>query len=102
MDNFFNLPIDALFYVYLGIGAILIFIFGYFVSKKRKNANEGFFLIAFFSAILFFSVLIWFDAASKELFMGTMPWLANMVFGGFLLLIYLVVAWFILKRKIVN
>ena len=47
MDNFFNLPIDALFYVYLGIGAILIFIFGYFVSKKRKNANEGFFLIAF-------------------------------------------------------
>ena len=39
MDNFFNLPIDALFYVYLGIGAILIFIFGYFVSKKRKIAN---------------------------------------------------------------
>lgn len=98
MNDLFNLSLDGLFYLYLGIGAVILFFLGYFITKVQKNVNAGFSIIAFLGVILFMCLLMWFDNASKEMFMGTIPWLMNMFLGGILLIIYLIVTRLILKR----
>lgn len=90
--------VDAWFYIYFAIGAVVVFLIGYRIAKKTQKQDSGFSFILLMSVVLFTALAYWFNGAAREVFMGTLPWLFNLVFGGVLLIVFLAGSKMIFKR----
>lgn len=90
--------IANLYVVFLLVAALISSILGFFITKKLKNYKKGFISLLICSGILIIIIIKWFDTASRSVYMGTLPWLFNIVLAIILYLVYLVIAWFTLKR----
>lgn len=90
--------VDAWFYIYFAIGAVVVFLIGYGIAKKMQKQDSGFSFILLMSVVLFTALAYWFNGAAREVFMGTLPWLFNLVFGGVLLIVFLAGSKMIFKR----
>lgn len=92
------LSVDVWFYIYFAIGAVVVFLIGYGIAKKTQKQDRGFSFILLMSVVLFTALAYWFNGAAREVFMGTLPWLFNLVFGGVLLIVFLAGSKMIFKR----
>lgn len=92
------LSVDAWFYIYFVIGAVVVFLIGYGIAKKTQKQDSGFSFILLMSMVLFAALAYWFNGAAREVLMGTLPWLINLVFGGVLLVVFLAGSKMIFKR----
>ncbi|WP_214701024.1 MULTISPECIES: hypothetical protein [unclassified Exiguobacterium] len=94
-----SLPIDGLFYI--GLVAIFgtTFLLGFLVKQWTKDGFIGFMVLLVSSLGLFFWLLLWFQEATRSIFMGTMPWVFSLFFGTVLYLIFLGTSYLILKRQ---
>ncbi|OAN15636.1 hypothetical protein [Exiguobacterium undae] len=92
------LSVDAWFYIYFAIGAVGVFLIGYGIAKKTQKQDSGFSFILLMSVVLFAALTYWFNGAAREVLMGTLPWLINLIFGGVLLIVFLTGSKMIFKR----
>ncbi|WP_404276638.1 hypothetical protein [Exiguobacterium undae] len=92
------LSVDAWFYIYFAIGAVVVFLIGYGIAKKTQKQGSGFSFILLMSVVLFAALAYWFNGAAKEVLMGTLPWLINLIFGGVLLIVFLAGSKMFFKR----
>lgn len=92
------LSVDAWFYIYFAIGAVVVFLIGYGIAKKTQKQDSGFSFILLMSVVLFAALAYWFNGAAREVLMGTLPWLINLIFGGVLLIVFLACSKMIFKR----
>ncbi|MGX8178401.1 hypothetical protein ACWS7L_12960 [Exiguobacterium artemiae] len=98
MNSSLMFSVDAWFYIYFAIGAVVVFLIGYRIAKKTQKQDSGFSFILLMSVVLFTALAYWFNGAAREVFMGTLPWLFNLVFGGVLLIVFLAGSKMIFKR----
>lgn len=87
-----------LFFIFLLVVSVVSFFAGFAIMQKSKNLKNGYFSMFGLSLLLFILLFRWFQSAGSELFLGTIPWLFNQALAIILYIIYLIVAWFILKR----
>lgn len=92
------LSVDAWFYIYFAIGAVVVFLIGYGIAKKTQKQDSGFSFILLMSVMLFAALAYWFNGAAREVLMGTLPWLINLIFGGVLLIVFLAGSKMLFKR----
>lgn len=92
------LSVDAWFYIYFAIGAVVVFLIGCGIAKKTQKQDSGFSFILLMSVVLFAALAYWFNGAAKEVLMGTLHWLINLIFGGVLLIVFLVCSKMLFKR----
>lgn len=95
---FATVPIDGLFYIGLVSIITSTFLLGYIIARKTSGFTKGFYTLLATSLGLFFWLLLWFQEASRSIFMGTLPWMINQFFGVVMYIIFLTVSYFILKQ----
>lgn len=78
---YYSYPVDAILYMYLGTTAVVSIIFGLLVWRLLKRRDVGFWTTLALSFIGLCFSLGWFRNASVAVFMGTLPWLINLVFS---------------------
>ena len=73
-------------------------IIGFVVAVRSTNYKKGY--ISTFISSVFFLILIvnWYDKASSNVFMGTIPWILNVIAVIIVLPLYVLVARFIFKK----
>ncbi|WP_214758257.1 MULTISPECIES: hypothetical protein [unclassified Exiguobacterium] len=94
-----SLPIDGLFYIGLGTIFIVTTLLGFGIKRLTKQGMMGFYTLLATSLGLFFWLLLWFQEATRAIFMGTIPWVLNLFFGTVLYLIFIGISYLILRRK---
>lgn len=94
-----SLPIDGLFYIGLGVIFLVTALLGFGIKRWTKHGMTGFYVLLATSLGLFFWLLLWFQEATRALFMGTIPWLFNLFFGTVLYLIFVGISFLLLKRQ---
>ncbi|MER2008204.1 MAG: hypothetical protein ABS939_12215 [Psychrobacillus sp.] len=87
-----------IFFIILLVIGIISFFSGFAIMTISKNHKNGFFFMFVLSLILLLFLLEWFQSVGSEVFLATIPWLLNQAFAIILYILYLIVAWFILKR----
>lgn len=87
-----------MFFVILLVVSIISFFTGFFIMKKTKDHKSGFMFMFILSLISLIFLLDWFQSVGSEVFLATIPWILNQALAIFLYLLYLIVAWFVLKR----
>lgn len=87
-----------IFFIILLVIGIISFFSGFAIMKISKNHKNGFFFMFVLSLILLLFLLDWFQSVGSEVFLATIPWLLNQAIAIFLYVLYLIVAWFVLKR----
>ncbi len=86
-------------YFYLLIASALICaVVGYLITKKTKDHGKGFSVLFLLSFLCLIIIIIWFDQASRSNFMGTIPWLFNIVCAIIVYPIYLFLTLIVYKR----
>lgn len=70
-------------------GLLVVFLIGYRITKKTQMQDSGFSFILLMSVVLFAALAYWFNGAAREVLMGTLPWLINLLFDGVLLIVFL-------------
>lgn len=78
---YYSYPVDAILYMYLGATAVVSIIIGLLVWRLLKRRDVGFWTTLTLSFIGLCFSLGWFRNASVAVFMGTLPWLINLVFS---------------------
>ncbi|KGX89701.1 hypothetical protein N783_04860 [Pontibacillus marinus BH030004 = DSM 16465] len=86
-----------LFFIYLLIVCIGSFLVGFFIMRKFKSHTNGFNTLIGISLLFLIFLFRWFQSNAADLFMGTIPWLFNQLFAIGLYILYLIVAWFLLR-----
>ncbi|MDU9693927.1 hypothetical protein O0Q50_22360 [Priestia aryabhattai] len=87
-----------LFLIFVLIAAALALIIGFFVSLKTRNHKKGFLGTLIASFVFLIVIVSWYDKASSTVFMGTLPWILNVVAVLLVLPIYLIIIYFIFKK----
>lgn len=72
-----TLPVDALFWIGLGLIALIAFLCGWLVFVRGQSTSAGFQTTLWGSGVAFIALVVWFDGAAKERFMGTIPFVLN-------------------------
>ncbi|WP_394221667.1 hypothetical protein [Priestia aryabhattai] len=87
-----------LFLIFVLIAAGISLIIGFVVAVRSTNYKKGY--ISTFISSVFFLILIvsWYDKASSNVFMGTIPWILNAIAVIIVLPLYVLVARFIFKK----
>lgn len=78
---YYSYPVDAILYMYLGATAVVSVLIGLLVWRLFKRRDIGFWTTLVISFIGLSFALVWFQNASVAVFMGTLPWLINLVFS---------------------
>lgn len=78
---YYSYPVDAILYMYLGATAVVSVLIGLLVWRMFKRRDIGFWTTLVISFIGLSLALVWFQNASVAVFMGTLPWLINLVFS---------------------
>ncbi|EPE62479.1 putative membrane protein [Exiguobacterium sp. S17] len=98
---YYSYPVDTLLYMYLGATAVFSFIIGLVVRRVSRRPDISFWTTIVLSFVGLCLSLGWFRNASVTVFMGTLPWLINLVFSLFLYALYSGIIYFIFRpRKI--
>ncbi|QJX80424.1 hypothetical protein [Priestia megaterium] len=87
-----------LFLTFVLVAAVLALIIGLFVSLKTCSHKKGFLGTLIASFVFLIVIVSWYDKASSNVFMGTMPWILNVVAVVLVLPIYLLIIYFIFKK----
>lgn len=98
MDTFTGLSIDMLFYIYFLMGSIIVLTLGIVIAKKAKDSKSGFAFVLLAGIGCFIWLLSWFNTASRQVFMGTFPWMINIISASLLLVCFLLLSRFIIKK----
>ncbi|AUO14148.1 hypothetical protein [Priestia megaterium] len=87
-----------LFLIFILIAAGISLIIGFVVAVRSTNYKKGY--ISTFISSAFFLILIvsWYDKASSNVFMGTIPWILNIIAVIIVLPLYVLAARFIFKK----
>ena len=87
-----------LFLIFVLIAAALALIIGLFISLKTRSHKKGFLGTLIASFVFLIAIVSWYDKASSTVFMGTLPWVLNVVAVLLVLPIYLIIVYFIFKK----
>jgi len=87
-----------LFLIFVLLASVLALIIGLFVSLKTCNYKKGFLGTLIASLVFLIVIVSWYEKASSNVFMGTIPWILNVVAVILVLPIYLIIIYFILRK----
>ena len=90
--------IANLFLIFVLVAAMLALIIGVFVSLKTNNHKKGFISTLIASLVFLIGIVSWYNKASSNVFMGTIPWILNVVAVILVLPIYLIIIYFSFKK----
>jgi phosphotransferase system glucose/maltose/N-acetylglucosamine-specific IIC component len=90
--------IANLFLIFVLVAAVLALIIGLFVSIRTSNHKKGFFGTLIASLVFLIGIVSWYDKASSNVFMGTLPWILNVVAVILVWPIYLIIIYFVFKK----
>lgn len=96
---YYTYPVDALLYMFLGTTAVFSFLIGLVVQRVLKRSTISFWttILLSFTGLCF--SLGWFRNASVAVFMGTLPWLINLVFSLFLYALFSGIVYFTFRPR---
>lgn len=86
------------FFILLLAGAVISFLVGLGFMKKLQSFGKGYFALFSLSLMVLIALLLWFQSASANLSIGTIPWLIDQAIAILVYPFYLIITWFILKR----
>ena len=87
-----------LFLIFVLIAAGISLIIGFVVAVRSTNYKKGY-ISTFISSVVFLILIVsWYDKASSNVFMGTIPWILNVISVIIVLPLYLLIARFIFKK----
>ena len=90
--------VNALYISLLAVSLILTSIGVLLFVRKTADHHIGFRLAFALSLIFVFLVEKWYISATEHVWMGTIPWLLNIMGGAAILFLYWIAAWFGLRR----
>ncbi|KGP90807.1 hypothetical protein N780_03695 [Pontibacillus chungwhensis BH030062] len=93
-----EVSVDALFYFYLGVLGVISFLGGLLAVKKWRSITSGFWVMVGMSVLFLVFLFRWFQTPASEAYMGTIPWLFNQALAIILYGVWIIIAWFALKR----
>lgn len=96
---YYSYPVDAILYMYLGATAVASLMIGLLVWRLFKRRDVAFWTTLVLSFIGVSLSLVWFQQASVAVFMGTLPWLINLVFSLVLYLLFCGIVYFIFRPR---
>lgn len=97
----FNLSLQEmvnLYYILLAVIAVGSIIIESIIIKVFKNHKLGSFFLLISSLISLYFLIKWFHVASTQAFIGTIPWLFNIVLPIVIYPAFLFIAWVVTKR----
>jgi len=87
-----------LFLIFVLIAAGISLVIGFVVAVKSTNYKKGYICTFISSGVFLLLIVSWYDKASSNIFMGTIPWILNVIAVIIVLPLYLLVARFIFKK----
>ena len=92
-------PVDAILYMYLGATAVVSLLIGLLVWRLFKRRDVAFWTTLVISFIGLSLSLVWFQNASVAVFMGTLPWLINLIFSILLYGLFVGIVYFTFRPR---
>ncbi|WP_456363628.1 hypothetical protein [Priestia aryabhattai] len=92
--------IANLFLTLVITAAVVSLLIGVFVTFKKGSYKKGFISTLISSIVCLIIIVSWYEKASSEVFMGTIPWILNILAVIIILPIYLLVIYFVFKKLI--
>ncbi|GAA0459615.1 hypothetical protein [Alkalibacillus silvisoli] len=89
--------VNLLFNIFLVAIVVISFPLGLIVMKKREDYKSGLSTVFLVSFVLLLFVFSWYQSAAAEQFAGTMGVLFSLVLVFMLYIVYIILAWLILK-----
>lgn len=86
------------FFILLLAGAVISFVVGLGFMTKLQSLGKGYFALVSLSIIVLMALLLWFQSASANLSIGTIPWLIDQAVAILVYPVYLIICWFLLKK----
>ncbi|WP_423145365.1 hypothetical protein [Priestia sp. 40] len=87
-----------LFLIFVLIAAGISLVIGFVIAVRSTNYKKGY-ISTFISSVVFLLLIVsWYDKASSNVFMGTIPWVLNVIAVILVLPLYLLCARFIFKK----
>jgi len=96
---YYSYPVDAILYMYLGATAVVSVLIGLLVWRLFKRRDVAFWTTLVLSFIGLSLSLVWFQTASVAVFMGTLPWLINLVFSILLYGLFVGIVYFTFRPR---
>ncbi|MCM3195489.1 uncharacterized membrane-anchored protein YhcB (DUF1043 family) [Priestia megaterium] len=87
-----------LFLIFVLIAAGISLVIGFIIAVRTTNYKKGY-ISTFISSVVFLILIVsWYDKASSNVFMGTIPWVLNVIAVIIVLPLYVLIARFIFKK----
>ncbi|MCM3018599.1 hypothetical protein M3582_10995 [Priestia megaterium] len=87
-----------LFLIFVLIAAGISLVIGFIIAVRTTNYKKGY-ISTFISSVVFLILIVsWYDKASSKVFMGTIPWVLNVIAVIIVLPLYVLIARFIFKK----
>lgn len=90
--------IANLFLIFVIIAAVASLLIGLFITFRKESYKKGFIGTLISSIVCLIIIVSWYEKASSKVFMGTIPWILNVIAVTVILPIYLLIIYFVFKK----